>query len=125
MTPSEIARVLKAKRVGKGKWMAKCPAHRERTASLSVTDMGGGRTRLHCFGGCHQADVVRTAGLEWKDLRSGSVQPFIRERMTLEDQRKSLERQLGLVAMLGAIEKGKRNYWGAAEKRIRQEIEQL
>lgn len=125
MTTSEVARTLRARRVGKGKYMAKCPSHRERTGSLSITDMGAGNTRIHCFGGCVQADVLKAAGMTWKDLRPGGVvAPAIRERMTLEDWREQLERQLGLVAVLGAID-GKRAYWAAAEKRIRGELNQL
>lgn len=72
MTPDQIARILHGRRYAKGKWMAKCPVHRERTASLSITDMGRGNTRLHCFAGCSQLDVIEAAGLQWKDLREKS-----------------------------------------------------
>lgn len=72
MTTAEVARALRARRIGRGKYMTHCPAHRERTGSLSITDMGAGNTRLHCFGGCAQADVLRAAGLAWKDLRPGA-----------------------------------------------------
>lgn len=68
MTPSEIAKLLRARRIAPGKWMARCVAHRERTGSLSITDMSGGRTRLHCFGGCSQRDVLDAMGLDWSDL---------------------------------------------------------
>lgn len=87
--------------------------------------MGHGKTRVHCFSGCSQADVLKAAGLTWRDLRPGKVTPEIRQRMTLEDQRRALERQLGLVIVLGAIEKGKRAYWNAAERRIRGELQEV
>lgn len=125
MTSSQVARLLRARRSGRGKWQAKCPSHHDRTPSLSITDMGAGRTRLHCFVGCHQSDVLKAAGLSWKDLRSGEAEPQIRERMTLEDERKRLERRLGLAMMLGAIEPQKRNYWAATVKGIRAELKQL
>jgi len=48
--------------------MAKCPAHRERTPSLSITQMPDG-IRLHCFAGCAQKDVLDALGLTWDDLR--------------------------------------------------------
>lgn len=117
--------MLKGRKVGKGRWMAKCTVHRDKTASVSISDMGAGFTRVHCFSGCAQADVLRAAGLTWRDLRPGSVAPEIRQRMTLEDQREALKQQLGLVMVLGAIEKGKKAYWGAAERRIRDEIHKL
>ncbi len=68
MTTSELARTLKARRYARGKWMGKCPAHMERTGSLSIVDMGAGRTRLHCFAGCPQQNVLDALGLSWKDL---------------------------------------------------------
>lgn len=68
MTPAQIARTLKGRRYAAGKWFAKCPAHQERTGSLSITDMGNGRTRLHCFGGCTQKSVLEALGLGWADL---------------------------------------------------------
>src|SRR5882672_11701867 len=87
VSPSEIARLLRGRRSGRGKWMAKCPAHREKTGSLSITDMGQGNTRLNCFGGCNQADVIKAAGLTWRDLKPGGVMtPEIRGR--LADERK-------------------------------------
>lgn len=122
MTASEIGRLLHAKRSGKGKWMAKCPHHEDRMASLSITDMGNGRTRLKCFAGCAQGDVVRSAGLKWSDLRPGEVSAEIRARMNARDERDNLERRLGLVMVLEVLEPRKRNYWLAAERGIRKEM---
>lgn len=125
MTTAEIARSFRARKIGRGKWMAKCPSHREKTGSLSITDMGDGRTRLHCFAGCSQADVLRSAGMTWKDLRPGDVSSEIRQRMTLEERKEALERQLGLVIWLGTLEKGKRPYWRKAYRRIRRELDEI
>lgn len=124
MSPSEVARVFRARRSGKGKWMAKCVVHQDRMASLSITDMGNGNTRVHCFGGCSQLDVLEAAGLTWRDLRPGEVAPAIREQMSWHDQSEALERQLGLIAVLQAID-GKPAYWQAAERRAAGELELL
>lgn len=46
--------------------MAHCPAHGDRTPSLSISHGTDGRTLVHCFGGCPQEAVVaalRDAGL--------------------------------------------------------------
>ena len=77
MTLFQVAKTLHGRRYATGKWFAKCPAHRERTGSLSITDMGGGRTRLHCFAGCAQKDVLEALGLTWRDLTEDK--PFDRE----------------------------------------------
>lgn len=69
--------------------MAKCPAHRERTGSLSITDMGAGHVRLHCFAGCSQKAVLDALGLVWRDLRpEGRVNPHLCAPDPLEGQRK-------------------------------------
>jgi hypothetical protein len=60
----EIIRGLKARRVG-SHWMGHCPAHEDRTPSLSI-DLRNGKLLLHCFGGCPQTaviDALRARGL--------------------------------------------------------------
>ena len=57
-----------------GRWngrsgMARCPAHEDRTPSLSVSETRDGRVLVHCFAGCSQAaaiDALKAAGL-WPD----------------------------------------------------------
>lgn len=51
-----------------GKWMACCPAHQDKTPSLSVREATDGRILLHCFAGCHYEDVLAAIGLEPKHL---------------------------------------------------------
>jgi hypothetical protein len=50
-------------------WMARCPGHDDRKASLSIADRGGdGGILLHCQAGCETSDVVQAMGLTWSDL---------------------------------------------------------
>jgi len=49
-------------------YMARCPHHRDRTASLSVREGQEGRVMLHCHAGCPTVDVVESAGLSMVDL---------------------------------------------------------
>src|SRR5690242_18428862 len=40
-------------------WLTKCPAHADRTPSLSITDtIDLQRVLVKCFAGCEQADVI-------------------------------------------------------------------
>jgi hypothetical protein len=48
--------------------MAKCPAHKDRRASLSVRELDDGRVLLHCFAQCDVASVVAALGLQMEDL---------------------------------------------------------
>ena len=54
-----IERIVKALngRWGIGGAMARCPAHQDRTPSLSIAERDG-KILLHCFAGCSYAAVV-------------------------------------------------------------------
>lgn len=94
MTSSQIAALLRARRIGKGKWMAKCPAHRERTGSLSITDMGAGNTRLHCFGGCDQKAVLDALGLMWSDLKPEvRIDPEIVRQIRVQEELRKAQKE--------------------------------
>lgn len=55
------------KACGKG-WQARCPAHDDETASLSVAQGDDGRILIHCFAGCTIDEVCTTMGIKTKDL---------------------------------------------------------
>lgn len=67
MTPSEIAERLHAKPTANG-WAARCPAHDDKTASLSISEGTDGRTLLKCFAGCEFKAIIAAAGLKTGDL---------------------------------------------------------
>jgi putative DNA primase/helicase len=52
----EIAALLNARPSGRG-WIARCPAHDDRSPSLSITVSREGRAMLKCFAGCPTTDV--------------------------------------------------------------------
>ena len=51
-----------------GTWVARCPAHDDRSPSLSIATGDDGKVLLHCFAGCGAADVVEAIGLELSSL---------------------------------------------------------
>ena len=63
----------KVKARGDGKWMARCPAHDDRTPSLSVSRGGDGRALLHCFAGCAFRDVLAAIGMEEREAFVGQL----------------------------------------------------
>ena len=72
MTFTEIlARFDRVKRVGDGHATARCSAHEDRVASLSLSTGDGGKVLLHCHAGCQTADIVEMAGLKLGDLFNG------------------------------------------------------
>ncbi len=51
MLASEIGRALNGRKVGSS-WMARCPAHKDRNSSLSITASNDGKVLVHCHAGC-------------------------------------------------------------------------
>ncbi len=56
------------KRTGDGRYLARCPAHQDKRASLSVRETDEGKILVHCFAGCSVHEVISAAGLEISDL---------------------------------------------------------
>jgi len=52
---------------GQDRWQALCPAHDDRSPSLSVARKDD-RLLVHCHAGCRTADVLQALGLEMGDL---------------------------------------------------------
>lgn len=65
---SIISRLEKLKKNGQGRWLACCPAHSDKTASLSVRETETGSVLLHCFAGCSVHEVLSAIGLKDSDL---------------------------------------------------------
>lgn len=63
-----LNRLQGVRQSGHGRWMAKCPAHEDGRASLSIRETDGGKVLVNCFGGCGAGDVIAAAGLTFSDL---------------------------------------------------------
>ncbi len=64
-----VARLSNARRSGKG-WSARCPAHKDKHSSLSVSHKDG-KWLLQCHAGCDWQAVVEALGLKPEDLFEG------------------------------------------------------
>jgi hypothetical protein len=95
-TPSElvsaIVGALGGRRSGKG-WMVRCPAHDDRTPSMSVTERDG-KVLVNCKAGCSQAEVI--AALKALDLWPERERPewTPAERAAWAKQQREIERDL-------------------------------
>jgi hypothetical protein len=70
MTPAGrvLDRVAGVKQTGSGKWISRCPAHEDKSPSLSIREMEDGRVLINCFAGCGTGDVLDAIGLRMADL---------------------------------------------------------
>lgn len=106
-----LNRLDKVKRNGE-RYLARCPAHEDRSPSLSITEGDDGRILVHCFGGCQPADIVGSMGLELKDLFLDSgLTAEQRQEYALQRRREELDLVVGnetliLLMAKAEIEKG-------------------
>ncbi|OAI14217.1 hypothetical protein A1507_15555 [Methylomonas koyamae] len=52
---------------GSNRWLAKCPAHPDRSPSLAIR-LADDRILIHCFAGCSVDAVLSAVGLDMADL---------------------------------------------------------
>lgn len=63
---------------GPDQWQARCPAHEDRTPSLSITRGDDRRALVHCHAGCTVEEITRAIGLEPRHLFPDRIEPAIR-----------------------------------------------
>lgn len=85
---------------GPDAWVAKCPAHEDRSPSLSVRQNSDGTLLIHDFGGCEPGEILAAVGLEIGDLfppRLQAATPAERRANRQAFQRASWAAALGTV----------------------------
>lgn len=63
-----LARFESVRETGLGRWIARCPAHEDRSPSLSLRLLDDGRWLIHDFAGCEAASILAAVGLQFSDL---------------------------------------------------------
>lgn len=63
-----LSRLAKVKPTGRGTWIACCPAHEDRSPSMTVRDCDDGRVLVHCFAGCSVHDILGAVGMDIAEL---------------------------------------------------------
>jgi putative DNA primase/helicase len=85
MTAETIAKALGGRKAGSG-WSARCPAHDDRTPSLSLRDTSDGKVLVRCHAGCNQDQVIA-------HLKTSALWPQIRQRPFRNKESRRLLRQ--------------------------------
>lgn len=63
-----LSQLRKVKQTAMGEWVACCPAHDDRSPSLSVKETPEGMVLIHCFAGCEPLQVLNAVGLTFEDV---------------------------------------------------------
>ena len=71
MTVEAFAALVEARRAGQGRWQARCPAHADRSPSLSIREGKNRVVLVHCFAGCPLEAILAALGLVYRDLFAG------------------------------------------------------
>jgi hypothetical protein len=74
MTAEEIASHLGGRAAGPGRWRARCPVHRGRSATSLSIAQGERGILLRCWKGCGFAEIVKATGLKVSDFFVGPRQ---------------------------------------------------
>jgi hypothetical protein len=127
MTASDFAQLLHAKRVGRGRWQAKCPSHDDRTPSLSIAEGKRSPIVFRCMSQqCDQKAILDAMGLTWADILGPCpITPEIRRRLSDQARLKRLEGRWMTCSMNRVWDARNRNYWAKAAQKLDEEIAAL
>lgn len=90
-----LSRLTRVRATGRQNWVACCPAHEDRTPSMTITETKDGRILLHCFAGCSTSEIVGALGLSLRDLFADS--PHERGYVTRRPQLSAIDALRGLA----------------------------
>lgn len=93
MTAETIAKTLGGRKAGGG-WAARCPAHDDRTPSLSIRSTDDGKVLVHCHAGCGQEQVV--SALRSRGLWTSNGPPNQRPSVQYKDDTKRSKAALSI-----------------------------
>lgn len=63
-----LSRLDGVRQRGPRAWIAKCPAHQDKSPSLVISEIDDGRTLLYCHAQCGAKAVLGAVGLDWDVL---------------------------------------------------------
>jgi hypothetical protein len=75
MIDSILSRLQKVRRTGAHRWSACCPAHEDRSPSLSIVQNETGKVFVNCFAGCDGRAIMSAIGMTLADLYPDRIDP--------------------------------------------------
>jgi hypothetical protein len=100
-----LDRLERVKQTGQARWLARCPAHEDKSPSLSIRELDDGRVLLHDFGGCCVGDVLAALGLSMADLfEKPLAHSFLRTHGSIpaRDVLEALDHEITVAALIVA-----------------------
>ena len=101
-----IGRLDRAHKRGPGRWLARCPAHADRSPSLSIRELDDGTILLHDFGGCDALSICRAIGIELADLfpdrQIRRIDRRARSWLSAAERLELIDHEVNVVGLLAA-----------------------
>lgn len=99
-----LARLEKVRKMGADRWIACCPAHADKSPSLTIREMPDGQVLLHCFADCGALAVLEAIGLDYSAAfpeKLDSHIPRVRQPFSAREALAALVPELMMVALIG------------------------
>ena len=80
-----IERLEHCKPSGANRWIARCPAHKDSSPSLVISQPDNERVLIHCHAGCSTGDILDSIGLDWGALMPDKGMTYSATRITRKD----------------------------------------
>ena len=100
-----LSRLDGVKQTGRGKYIARCPAHDDRSPSLAIKECDDGRMLIHDFAGCETEDVLAAIGLKFADImpeRVGDEHSYKPQKwIKAQDALETLDHESLVVVIIG------------------------
>lgn len=99
-----LPRLSKVRQTGRGNWLACCPAHEDRSPSLTIREENDGRILVRCHAGCSFEQIVDSVGYGYEPWfppkQEGDFKPAVKRAYPAADVLEALyfETTLVLVA---------------------------
>lgn len=94
----------KVRKMGKDRWLACCPAHDDKSPSMSIRALPDGAVLVHCFAGCSAHEIVAAAGLGIAELFPEKTEHYVpRQKMpfTHREAMAALVPEIFTIALIG------------------------
>jgi DNA primase len=98
-----LNKLNKVKRTSTNQYIACCPAHDDKSPSLSITDKGDGKILINCYAGCGTEDVLDSIGMSFEDIMPPKVIEHkvapIKQKVYASDALKVIQLESRIVIM--------------------------
>lgn len=99
-----LSRLSGVRKTGRDSWVARCPAHPDKSPSMSVKALADGRILIHDFAGCEVESILGSLGLTFGDLFPEPLGdlPRVRPAFTALEALVALSRECGVCAIVAS-----------------------